>query len=179
MNYNIILNKTAFILMIADNLDANVVDCYAYDGTREVFQKLIDDNGCPLDETIMPSLELIKYENEISTDVKTDWFPEMNRSKFGREYVGDKKKIKSEKSEEKKGIERKKLSDVESEGETEKKSRFMVMGTIFSAFKFPDTSNLHLRCTLLICRKSCPRVSEKSHLSAFKIVYNAAIGTIF
>lgn len=42
----------------------------------------------------------------------------------------------------------------------EEKTRLRVMGTMFPAFKFPDTSNLHLRCSLQVCRNKCPLVSN-------------------
>lgn len=33
-----------------------VVDCNAHDGLGDSSQKLLDENGCPLDELVMPAL---------------------------------------------------------------------------------------------------------------------------
>ncbi|KAK6634552.1 hypothetical protein RUM43_011953 [Polyplax serrata] len=122
---------------LPENVDANVVDCYAYDGTRDVVQKLLDDNGCPLDETIMPSLEHIKFEGE--------------EEESGDELEKLKMKPKSSDWKMRNLV---KEGGVGSSGE--EKTRLRVMGTMFPAFKFPDTSNLHLRCSLQVCRNKCP-----------------------
>ncbi|KAJ9585228.1 hypothetical protein L9F63_002991, partial [Diploptera punctata] len=47
-------------------LDSRVTDCSAHDGAGESSQRLLDDQGCPLDEFILPAL--IKHDNQIASD---------------------------------------------------------------------------------------------------------------
>ncbi|XP_023714189.1 uncharacterized protein LOC111868061 isoform X2 [Cryptotermes secundus] len=46
------------------------------------------------------------------------------------------------------------------------KLRLQVAGATFAAFKFPDRNNLHLRCTLQICRGSCTKRNCNSVVSS-------------
>lgn len=64
----------------------NVIDCYAHDGLGDSSQKLLDDNGCPLDETVMPALlkgpsrpiAMMKHQEAVSKFAAFK-FPDRNR----------------------------------------------------------------------------------------------------
>lgn len=134
-------------------MTANVVDCFAHDGTREVTQRLLDEDGCPLDETIMPSLETIRYDGEEGNEISWE---ETTPAPTVKPVTGKSRRIET-----KDGGRRTNVQIVR-EGEehvAEEKLRMHVIGTMFPAFKFPDTSNLHLKCVLQICRRFCPTVS--------------------
>lgn len=42
--------------MLLAGIGWRVVDCTAHDGIGEVSQRLLDEMGCPIDETILPAL---------------------------------------------------------------------------------------------------------------------------
>lgn len=93
----------------------------------------------------MPSLELIKYEEDLG-DNEVSWEDGVDTSRPLNVPNSDKRTVIKLKQ-----------SQINEAGEKEK-MKLQVMGTMFSAFKFPDTASLHLRCLLEICRKTCQTV---------------------
>lgn len=165
----------------------NVVDCFAHDGTGEVTQRLTDGNGCPIDESIMLSLELLRDEeeeqatgNEISWDQGEESSPPTDTPEKA-DTLEVKNKPKIDKPGKNSQKFRRKKPDVNVEGNRSKnvelipeevdesssqklshqneKMNLQVVGTMFSAFKFPDAANLHLKCTLEICKEFCQKAS--------------------
>lgn len=169
--------------MLPGGFSVNVVDCFAHDGTGDVTQRLTDENGCPIDENIMLSLELLRDEeetenddddysvsNEITWDAGEDASPppkselaiknnkpkqEKNSQKFRRrKNENDPERNRSENIE--LIPEEENSQNIKSQND---KMILQVVGTMFSAFKFPDAANLHLKCTLEICKEFCPKAA--------------------
>ena len=45
-----------------------------------------------------------------------------------------------------------------------------ILYTTFPAFKFPDQSNLHIQCTVVVCNTTCPKVN--GYFKYVKMVYS-------
>ncbi|KAL0268362.1 UNVERIFIED_CONTAM: hypothetical protein PYX00_010336 [Menopon gallinae] len=144
--------------LLPDEMTANVVDCFAHDGTREVTQRLLDEDGCPLDESIMSSLETIRYEGEEEEGNEIAW-EETTPSATVKPVTGKARRVKTEERGRRTNVQIVREGAAGSEEDVEEHVRMHVIGTMFSAFKFPDTSNLHLKCVLQICRRVCPQVT--------------------
>lgn len=160
-------------------MSGKVVDCFAHDGTNETTQRLLDEEGCPLDESIMTSLERIRDEEEHSNEISWDESEESG-SKASRT---PKSGPKNERTRKKAGQETEDgRHDVElvpeEAGPADQETMLHVLGTIFAAFKFPDTANLHLKCTLQVCTKLCPAVSATFALKPAILSQEAASFTL-
>ncbi|KAG7301977.1 hypothetical protein JYU34_013427 [Plutella xylostella] len=120
-----------------------VTNCLAHDGLGEASQKLLDDVGCPIDESIFskPTIHHHKAKR-----------PEIDLADL--EPVDVKKN------------ERESASLKQARNEPEFAYRNMMQYqhavTTFAAFKFPDRAKLHLTCALELCKGDCPEVDCKA-----------------
>ncbi|XP_039757219.1 uncharacterized protein LOC120631630 [Pararge aegeria] len=114
-----------------------VTNCVAHDGLGEASQKLLDEAGCPIDETIFntPSVHRHKQReidfSENPSLAKKDIEENLKMAK-DPEYI------------------------------FKNMMTYQHAMTTFAAFKFPDRAKLHLSCGIELCRGPCPNVDCKA-----------------
>ncbi|CAH0686299.1 unnamed protein product [Spodoptera exigua] len=120
-----------------------VTNCVAHDGLGEASQKLLDDAGCPIDETIFnkPSIHHHKHK---STEIDFSDLEPVDLQK----NIDEKTSIKLEKS--------------DPENMFKNIMTYQHAVTTFAAFKFPDRAKLHLTCGIELCKGQCPPVDCKA-----------------
>ncbi|XP_041981695.1 uncharacterized protein LOC121735078 isoform X2 [Aricia agestis] len=109
-----------------------VTNCIAHDGLGEASQKLLDEAGCPIDESIFSK-------------------PIIHRHKQKDEIDFSDEKIRMEK-----------LRSKDPETIYKSMMTYQHAVTTFAAFKFPDRAKLHLSCGLELCKGPCPVVNCKA-----------------
>ncbi|CAK1543203.1 unnamed protein product [Leptosia nina] len=120
-----------------------VTNCVAHDGLGEASQKLLDEAGCPIDETIFnkPSIHRHKHKG---TEID-----------FNDLEPVDKERDKDD-------------QDLKSKSDPEFMFRnvmtYQHAVTTFAAFKFPDRAKLHLSCGIELCKGPCPDIDCKALL---------------
>ncbi|CAH0727142.1 unnamed protein product, partial [Brenthis ino] len=111
-----------------------VTNCVAHDGLGEASQKLLDEAGCPIDETIFdtPTVHRHKQQNIELLKPKSDDQHNEQFDKTDPEYF------------------------------FKNMMTYQHAITTFAAFKFPDRAKLHLSCGIELCKGVCPQVDCKS-----------------
>ncbi|XP_030037437.2 uncharacterized protein LOC115452950 [Manduca sexta] len=119
-----------------------VTNCIAHDGLGEASQKLLDEAGCPIDETIFnqPS---IHYHKHKSSEID---FSELEPADIQRN-IDESTSIKLTKS--------------DPEYMFKNVMTYQHAITTFAAFKFPDRAKLHLTCGIELCKGHCPAIDCK------------------
>ncbi|XP_063364847.1 uncharacterized protein LOC134653416 [Cydia amplana] len=118
-----------------------ITNCVAHDGLGEASQKLLDEAGCPIDESIFstPSIHRHKKGTEIDLADLEPVDPQRNlHENFN-------------------------LKQAKTDPEIFKNiMTYQHAITTFAAFKFPDRAKLHLTCGIELCKGTCPLVDCKS-----------------
>lgn len=112
-----------------------VTNCVAHDGLGEASQKLLDEAGCPIDETIFTSPTIQKYK--------------ATRSEI---HFSDLEPIDPQKN----------IEEIQDLDTFKNMMTYQHAVTTFAAFKFPDRAKLHLSCGLELCKGDCPAVDCKA-----------------
>lgn len=120
-----------------------ITNCVAHDGLGEASQKLLDEAGCPIDETIFNKPAIFRRKLK-GTEID---FSEL-------EPIDPKRNL------DEKNI----LKQSRSDPEYLYKNMMVYQHamTTFAAFKFPDRAKLHLTCGLEICKGDCPPIDCKA-----------------
>ncbi|XP_026313695.1 uncharacterized protein LOC113225581 [Hyposmocoma kahamanoa] len=119
-----------------------VTNCVAHDGLGEASQKLLDEAGCPVDETIFnrPTIHQHRHRSEVDLSDLEPVDPQRNlhestnikQARNDPEYI---------------------LKNI---------MTYQHAMTTFAAFKFPDRAKLHLTCGIELCKGQCPVVDCKA-----------------
>ncbi|KAI8432356.1 hypothetical protein MSG28_004764 [Choristoneura fumiferana] len=118
-----------------------VTNCVAHDGLGEASQKLLDEAGCPIDESIFttPSIHQHKKGTEID-------FADLEPVDLQRN-IDENVNLKAAKA--------------DPELMFKNLMTYQHAVTTFAAFKFPDRAKLHLTCGIELCKGNCPNVDCK------------------
>lgn len=130
-------------LNFAVGVGLRVTNCVAHDGLGEASQKLLDEAGCPIDETIFnkPSIHHHKHK---SAEIDFSDLEPVNLQK----NIDQKTNIKLEKA--------------DPDNMFKNIMTYQHAITTFAAFKFPDRAKLHLTCGIELCKGQCPPVDCKA-----------------
>ncbi|XP_063625410.1 uncharacterized protein LOC134797107 isoform X4 [Cydia splendana] len=119
-----------------------ITNCVAHDGLGEASQKLLDEAGCPIDESIFstPSIHRHKKGTEIDFADLEPVDPQRNLDENFN------------------------LKHAKTDPELMFKNimTYQHAITTFAAFKFPDRAKLHLTCGIELCKGKCPLVDCKA-----------------
>ncbi|CAG4951026.1 unnamed protein product [Parnassius apollo] len=115
-----------------------ITNCIAHDGLGEASQKLLDEAGCPIDESIFgsPTIHEHKQRSEVDISELTSADPQRN--------IDETTSMK--------------LTKDDPEYMFKKIMTYQHAVVTFSAFKFPDRAKLHLTCGVELCKGNCPKV---------------------
>ncbi|XP_047998165.1 uncharacterized protein LOC125235610 [Leguminivora glycinivorella] len=119
-----------------------ITNCVAHDGLGEASQKLLDEAGCPIDESIFstPSIHRHKKGTEIDFSDLEPVDPQRN--------LDENTHLKQSKT--------------DPELMFKNIMTYQHAITTFAAFKFPDRAKLHLTCGIELCKGKCPIVDCKA-----------------
>lgn len=123
-------------MIISVGIGLRVTNCVAHDGLGEASQKLLDEAGCAIDETIFNKPTVHRHkQREIDfsgnpIDPQQDLEENLKASK-DPEYI------------------------------FKNMMTYQHAMTTFAAFKFPDRAKLHLSCGVELCKGPCPHVDCK------------------
>ncbi|XP_072930808.1 uncharacterized protein [Epargyreus clarus] len=120
-----------------------ITNCVAHDGLGEASQKLLDEAGCPIDETIFDKPTIHRHKTRGS---------EIDFAQL--ELVDPQKNI-----DEHSNI---KIAKSDPDYMFKNIMTYQHAVTTFAAFKFPDRAKLHLSCGIELCKGNCPRVDCKA-----------------
>lgn len=120
-----------------------IINCVAHDGLGEASQNLLDEAGCPIDETIFNTPSIYHHKHKSSEIDFSDLEP-----------VDLQKNI-----DESANI---KLAQNDPDNMFKNIITYQHAITTFAAFKFPDRAKLHLTCTIELCKGPCPAVDCKA-----------------
>ncbi|XP_028173800.1 uncharacterized protein LOC114362553 [Ostrinia furnacalis] len=119
-----------------------VTNCVAHDGLGEASQRLLDEAGCPIDETIFSKPTVHKHKLRSSEIDFSDLEPvDIQRNMEENSNI---KQLKTDPEYIFKNI-----------------MTYQHALTTFAAFKFPDRSKLHLTCGIELCKGHCPPIDCK------------------
>lgn len=126
---------------VAVGVGLRVTNCVAHDGLGEASQKLLDEAGCPIDESIFttPSIHQHKKGTEID-------FADLEPVDLQRN-IDENVHLKAAKA--------------DPELMFKNLMTYQHAVTTFAAFKFPDRAKLHLTCGIELCKGNCPNVDCK------------------
>lgn len=136
-----------------------VTNCVAHDGLGEASQKLLDEAGCPIDETIFnrPTIHQHRHRSEIDLSDLEPVDPQRN--------LHESTNIK--------------LARNDPEYMFKNIMTYQHAMTTFAAFKFPDRAKLHLTCGIELCKGHCPvvdcRALQKPHQTRDGLVRKARL----
>lgn len=131
------------MLYISVGVGLRISNCIAHDGLGEASQKLLDESGCPIDETIFNKPTIHRHTHKSS---------EIDFSEL--EPVDTQRNI-----DESMNI---KLSRSNPDHMFKNIMTYQHAITTFAAFKFPDRAKLHLTCGVELCKGPCPSVDCKA-----------------
>ncbi|XP_049875393.1 uncharacterized protein LOC126373319 [Pectinophora gossypiella] len=120
-----------------------VTNCVAHDGLGEASQTLLDEAGCPIDESIFnrPTVHRHKHRSaEIDFSDLEPVDPQRN--------IDESTNLK--------------LARSDPEYMLKNIMTYQHAVTTFAAFKFPDRAKLHLSCGIELCKGHCPVVDCKA-----------------
>ncbi|XP_062529717.1 uncharacterized protein LOC101738309 [Bombyx mori] len=120
-----------------------VTNCLAHDGQGEASQKLLDEAGCPIDESIFNKPTIHSHKQRSS---------EIDFSEL--EPAGTQRNIDESLSV--------KQSKTDPDFMLKNIMTYQHAVTTFAAFKFPDRAKLHLTCGIELCKGQCPPVDCKA-----------------
>ncbi|GBP22236.1 hypothetical protein EVAR_22522_1 [Eumeta japonica] len=112
-----------------------VTNCLAHDGLGEASQTLLDEAGCPIDETIFSKPTIHKYKSKGTEVDLSDLEPVDPMKNYG-------------------------IINVKNDRDNAYRNIMTYRHAItnFAAFKFPDRAKLHLTCAIELCKGDCPEV---------------------
>ncbi|CAK1582642.1 unnamed protein product [Parnassius mnemosyne] len=115
-----------------------ITNCIAHDGLGEASQKLLDEAGCPIDESIFgrPTIHEHKHRGEVDISELTSADPQRN--------IDETTSMK--------------LSRDDPDYMFKNIMTYQHAVVTFSAFKFPDRAKLHLTCGVELCKGNCPKI---------------------
>lgn len=129
-------------LCISVGVGLRVTNCVAHDGLGEASQRLLDEAGCPIDETIFSKPTVHKHKLRSSEIEFSDLEPvDIQRN------IDENSNIKQLKT--------------DPEYIFKNIMTYQHAITTFAAFKFPDRSKLHLTCGIELCKGHCPLIDCK------------------
>lgn len=119
-----------------------MTNCVAHDGLGEASQRLLDEAGCPIDETIFSKPSVHRHKLK-STEID---FSDLEPVDIQRNIE-----------------ENSNLKQLKTDPEYMFKNimTYQHAITTFAAFKFPDRSKLHLTCGVELCKGHCPPIDCK------------------
>ncbi|CAG4953169.1 unnamed protein product [Colias eurytheme] len=120
-----------------------ITNCVAHDGLGEASQKLLDEAGCPIDETIFNKPSIHKHNHHSAEMDFSDLEPADTQRNM----------------EENKNL---KMAKTDPEHVLKNFMTYQHAVTTFAAFKFPDRAKLHLSCGIELCKGPCPNIDCKA-----------------
>lgn len=120
-----------------------VTNCVAHDGLGEASQKLLDEVGCPIDETIF-NQPTVHHHKHRGSEID---FSDLEPVDFQRN-LDESTTLK--------------LARSDPEYMLRNIMTYQHAMTTFAAFKFPDRAKLHLTCGIELCKGHCPPVDCKA-----------------
>lgn len=128
---------------ISEGVGLRVTNCVAHDGLGEASQKLLDEAGCPIDETIFNKPSIHHHDHKSSEIDFSDLEP-VDPQKNIDESINIK------------------LAKTDPDNMFKNIMTYQHAITTFAAFKFPDRAKLHLTCSIELCKGQCPPVDCKA-----------------
>ncbi|VVC92362.1 unnamed protein product [Leptidea sinapis] len=126
-------------LLIQFGVGLRVTNCVAHDGLGEASQKLLDEAGCPIDETIFSKPTIHKHKQR-GTEID---FNDLEPTDSHRN-IEENHNVKTTKTD----------PDIIFKNVM----TYQHALTTFAAFKFPDRAKLHLSCGIELCKGPCPNI---------------------
>ncbi|XP_063538234.1 uncharacterized protein LOC134747576 isoform X1 [Cydia strobilella] len=119
-----------------------ITNCVAHDGLGEASQKLLDEAGCPIDESIFSTPFIHRHKKGTEIDF-ADLEPVDPQRNLDENFN---------------------LKQAKTDPELMFKNIMTYQNAIttFAAFKFPDRAKLHLTCGIELCKGKCPLVDCKA-----------------
>ncbi|XP_047521012.1 uncharacterized protein LOC125060255 [Pieris napi] len=119
-----------------------VTNCIAHDGLGEASQKLLDEAGCPIDETIFNKPSLHRHHKGTEIDFNDLEPVDTIRNREENDQL--------------------KIAKSDPEFMFKNLMTYQHAITTFAAFKFPDRAKLHLTCGIELCKGPCPEIDCKA-----------------